>query len=486
MHRITLFFAVLALLSFIPNKRSVAQNEVDAIRYSFQQTPGTARTLGMGGAFGAVGADAASVFLNPGGIGLLRRGELQFGLGLNQSLVNAETNAMVGRDQRFRTTVNNFSYIKSKLGNSDWYFVNYGIAYARTNQFHQRVRVEGENFESSILDVFRDQAQGNHFDSLPSFYPFTAHLAWQTFGIDTVSGFTSNYAPASNGRPVRQSKTMDRSGFTAETSVFIATNYKDRFYIGASVGIVRAQFSELGVLREEYTREDDITSMEFRDSLNASGFGLNLRIGAVAKIGERLRLGLALQSATTLSFDEQYSTRMSTTFTNDQLVYESPLNSNGYTIRIPARYTVSASYMLGTHGIVSADYQAIDYSNIRMRSISEFSSYDYALENSTISTIYRLAHSARAGLEWRLADVWRARAGFSYMQSPFVDSAALNTPITSYSIGGGYRSQGFFADIAAVYTQRTETYYLYDPAYTGPTNLNQTWLRVFLAVGFRL
>jgi hypothetical protein len=484
MKSIVFSLLMIAAICTLPNKRSAAQNEVDAIRYSLQQTPGTARTLGMGGAFGAVGADAGSIFINPGGAGLFRRGELQFGLGFNQAFVDAETNGVIGRDQRFRTTVNNFSYVKSKLGNSDWYFVNYGIAYARTNQFHQRVRVESDNVDSGLLDVFRDQAQGNHFDSLASFYPFTADLAWWTYGIDTVQGFTSNYAVP--GRPARQSKTIDRSGFTAETSLFLATNYRDKFFIGASVGIVRAQYSEVGVLREEYGSNDNIRSMEFRDSLVASGFGLNLRIGAVARVGQRLRLGLALQTSTNLSFDEQYETQMSTVFINDQFSAVSPLNSNGYTIRIPARYSVSAAYMLGDHGVVSGDYQVTDYSTIRMRSIAEFSSYDYNLENNTISTIYRLAHQARAGVEWRLADVWRARAGFIYTQSPFVSGTAINTPIVSYTAGAGYRYKGFFADLATVFTQRTETYFLYDPAYTDATRLNQTWFRVFLAAGFRL
>lgn len=56
-----------------------AQNENDALRYSMQQNFGTtARSLSMGGAFGALGADFSSLSINPAGIAVYRRSEFTF------------------------------------------------------------------------------------------------------------------------------------------------------------------------------------------------------------------------------------------------------------------------------------------------------------------------------------------------------------------------------------------------------------------------
>ncbi len=45
-----------------------AQNEVDALRYSFIRHGGTARYTAMSGAFGALGSDFSSLSTNPAGI----------------------------------------------------------------------------------------------------------------------------------------------------------------------------------------------------------------------------------------------------------------------------------------------------------------------------------------------------------------------------------------------------------------------------------
>ena len=51
-----------------------AQNEEDALRYSQLFDAGlTARSLSMGGAFGALGADMSEMSINPAGIAVYRR-----------------------------------------------------------------------------------------------------------------------------------------------------------------------------------------------------------------------------------------------------------------------------------------------------------------------------------------------------------------------------------------------------------------------------
>ena len=70
-----------------------AQNELDALRFSRTEWSGTARFIGAGGAFGAVGADFSALSTNPASIGLFKKTEISFTpLFLNISHVNSDYN----------------------------------------------------------------------------------------------------------------------------------------------------------------------------------------------------------------------------------------------------------------------------------------------------------------------------------------------------------------------------------------------------------
>lgn len=53
-----------------------AQGEVDALRFSREDLYGTARSMAMGGAFGALGGDLTGVNINPAGIAVYRSSEV--------------------------------------------------------------------------------------------------------------------------------------------------------------------------------------------------------------------------------------------------------------------------------------------------------------------------------------------------------------------------------------------------------------------------
>ena len=60
---------------------SYAQGEVEALNYSRNGLYGTARAMGMGNAFGALGGDLTGVSINPAGIGVYRSSEIVGTLG---------------------------------------------------------------------------------------------------------------------------------------------------------------------------------------------------------------------------------------------------------------------------------------------------------------------------------------------------------------------------------------------------------------------
>lgn len=53
-----------------------AQGEVEALKFSRHDLYGTARSMAMGGAFGALGGDITGVSINPAGIAVYRSSEV--------------------------------------------------------------------------------------------------------------------------------------------------------------------------------------------------------------------------------------------------------------------------------------------------------------------------------------------------------------------------------------------------------------------------
>ena len=61
---------------FLAGGIAYAQGEMDAYKMSQTDLNGTARYLGMSGAFGALGGDISSMSTNPAGLGIYRSSEV--------------------------------------------------------------------------------------------------------------------------------------------------------------------------------------------------------------------------------------------------------------------------------------------------------------------------------------------------------------------------------------------------------------------------
>ena len=72
MKRIGIIMSVLALCG----GTAFSQSQLDAFKYSQTELNGTARYLGMGGAFGALGGDISAMNTNPAGLAIYKSSEV--------------------------------------------------------------------------------------------------------------------------------------------------------------------------------------------------------------------------------------------------------------------------------------------------------------------------------------------------------------------------------------------------------------------------
>ena len=85
-----LFIRFFVLLLVVGIDSMFAQGEIDALRFSQSSIYGTGRSLGLGGAASAMGADLSAASLNPAGLGLYRQGEMVFTPSLRLINTNAD------------------------------------------------------------------------------------------------------------------------------------------------------------------------------------------------------------------------------------------------------------------------------------------------------------------------------------------------------------------------------------------------------------
>ncbi len=478
---------ILCAIAIASTISTLAQNEVDALRYSLKESPYTARSLGAGGSFGAVGADLSNFFNNPAGLGMYKRGGLEFSLGLTDQFAHSTYMGTGADNSKTHVNLNNIGMIGSqKPQNKDWPSFNFGVAHAKTNNFYENISIKGTS-ESSLMTPFAIQANGIRPEDLYDYFPFTAGLAYDSGAIAPTDTTGQHYEPLSTGQ-IQQAKSIERTGSQGETAFGFGTNFKDLIYFGMTVNFQSIRFLEKTSYTEKYETTQPIGSILYKETLRSDGTSVNAKFGFLIKPSPWLRAGVAYHTRSRILLHETYETEMSTkqaSSNNLGPTYSSPQLITDYVVRTPSVLMANAAFIMGKIGIVSADYEYTSYDRIKMRG-SAANDYDYAYENNVIGTIYRSTHKVRAGVEIRLLSNYYLRGGAMYQQSPLVsDVGGINNPSITYTGGLGFRNDYFFVDLGLGFSKREANYYLYDPRFVEPANIKTNYNTGVLSIGYR-
>ncbi len=92
----------------------MAQGEYDAMKYSQLELNGSARFVGMGGAFGALGGEMSAISVNPAGLAVYRSSELAFTPAMYATTPSSRFNGTPGDgDMKVNAKINRFGYVGS-------------------------------------------------------------------------------------------------------------------------------------------------------------------------------------------------------------------------------------------------------------------------------------------------------------------------------------------------------------------------------------
>ena len=127
---------------------AIAQNEVDALRYSQLNFGGTtARSAAMAGSFGALGADFSTLSTNPAGIGIYRRSEFTITPSFFNQSTTSNLNGTSLNDSKPNFSFGNVGIVFAHYdpdNKNGWKGFSFGFGYNRTNDFNNRIRCKGK------------------------------------------------------------------------------------------------------------------------------------------------------------------------------------------------------------------------------------------------------------------------------------------------------------------------------------------------------
>lgn len=461
----------LLTLAFLVPFFMQAQDLADALRYSNFQVQGTARSGAMGNAFGALGGDFTSVSINPAGLGLYRASELVFTPTFEQTQVEATYRNNLMSDSKYNFSFKNLSYVAAlstrNQSETGLVSVNVGIGFNQLRNFNSTSLVGADNLDGSFLDYLADNAtEGTWSD-------YYEQLAWDTYLLwkeDNSDIYWHDLEEAGYGQSQR--KSISRQGYINEYSFAAGLNFNHKLYLGASIGIVDVYYKESSELLEwdEPNNSDFFNEMQFNSYLRTNGTGYNGKIGIIFKPVNELRLGASLHTPTFYNLHDFFKTSMRSDAADEDGVMgnfeaNSPYSDYDYDLETPLRATLSAAYVIAKKGLISIDYEYADYGSASLRRGGD--GYNFVDENSEIAEAYKGVGTLRIGGELMASSNISLRAGFENYGSPYNSEAFgtnqpnADTKLNVYSAGLGYRTGGFFFDIAYRYSKENNFDLLY-------------------------
>jgi long-subunit fatty acid transport protein len=465
----------LLLIIFITTiSAAYAQFPEDALKLSWYTQQGTARNVATGGVMGSLGGDITANHVNPAGLGLFKTNEFVISPGF---ILNKNKFRYRGTDTANDKNAINYGasgFIFGMPNNSKGSSLTssaFAISINQLGSYNNKTYYKGLNTASSFSEQYLEELVRDRADTIAALqnYIFGSSLAFRTYLIDTAnneSGVFNGYKTLAQNLPLNQERSENSRGGFHEIAVGGAANFEDKLYVGGSLTIPISLYS-----RELFYKESDATGnannnfgyAEYREKLKSTAVGLGLKLGAIYKPQEYIRLGFAVHTPQIMSFkDEIRSWMTANTEGYAGTVSESSDNLNSgdagkreYNMITPWRAMVSASYVFREventkrqRAFISADIEYVNHRGVRYMSRDDedvvLKDY-YKAVNSAIKDYYKGNFNFRLGGELKL-HTWMFRLGGAYYGSPYAEKSFKANRILATG-GLGYRNKGMFIDL---------------------------------------
>lgn len=486
MKKVFLIISIVSTLGF-------SQNINDVLLYSEENIQGTARYNAMSGAFGALGGDMSAININPAGGAVFRGSTFTGTLGVNWGSNEATYFGTKTKEYESDFNINQLGgiFVFNNMNNSsDWNKITLALTYNVVQDFDKDYYISG-NSPTSISSYFLTQANGIPFkdiQKLPGEFLEDAYLnILEVFGYRAQQAFLGYYGgvidPVDVEDPlnilyvetgsyitVNQNYLYSNRGSNSKFNFNLATQYKDALYLGVSFNGSFINSERLTKIRETgYNPSSSLNYVDFDNRLRTLGSGFSMQVGAIAKLGESLRLGVSYHTPTWYVLSDELSQSINSNLAdidigfiglNQVVVFEN------YNLRTPSKLTGSAAFIFGKQGLLSVDYNYKDYNNAKMCPDASF-----ADTNANINNLLTGTSAVNLGGEYRLNRL-SLRAGYRYEESPYKNKS-LQSDLVGYSFGLGYNFGKSKIDFSFSESFQDISYQLYDIGLTERASISE-------------
>lgn len=432
---------------------------------------GTARSMAMGNAFTALGADMVSASLNPAGIGMYVDSDFSISAMMQftkSPTPNSDAFYPIGTpkyEQHYQDHSERFGI--SSLGGVFTTYkstgaltnINIGVVYNRIADFNRNTLIAsiGNPGTESLANVFctlsnidglQTNADGTMNYGGDPFY-WGAVLAYKN-GLtnkDDQGWFIDRISPDAE---IDQYSSVETRGSIGEYAITAGFNFMDIFYVGASLGIQSLNYSREVFYGEDYIYPNgrpkgrpefdgdtdfmpyQTVYMNYVQRTRISGTGINFKLGVTARPAKWLRIGLAYHTPTFYDAALRYGGEMwSSTYSAGDNPEDFDLGPNGYMYdnvatpiwedagpyawkyRTPSRLLTGVAVTLAERVIISADYERSWYQSTRLqRSPIEHLNY-----TSTNKKYFKGSNTIRLGAEANILPFLPVRVGYIWSGS---------------------------------------------------------------------
>lgn len=492
MKNIKSLFVVLFVISSV----NVSAQAVDDIfNLSFQtRTNSSARSVAMGGAFTSLGADIASVSINPAGLGMYRannyvsteivitpslifstaKNDLSVGDGSVSSFSNSQTNMIV----------NNFSWIRNVYSPKAKGVKGFtmAVSYDTNSKSKYTSSVESPGSEISIGDYFAAQLYGINPDDITgsstSMYSkyssglWGAIMSYNNYLLEEkteTDGYDYFIHPLtlSSGDMVAPSQVIKEDITNYNLSFSLALNIDDILFLGATFGAsyydyrMKNSYNELGYS----DNVGDFVSLNYFQANNVTASAFDLKLGATVEPIVGLKIGVAYHLPKLYYVIDEYYSDLTNVYINtedsnyiDTYSQSSPYSLLEYNVKTASSLLTGVSYAT-KYGILSFDYQRTWYGNMKVKGFDEESTESF---DSDIASSYKGANNFMVGLEVRPIVNMYLRGGYAFYGFGIQDVDLKYNGMNNISFGVGCRfKSGVGLDLSYVSSSYNSLPYTY-------------------------
>lgn len=472
MKRVIFSISILLLVfSSLKSQDKPVTNLVNNVKFFNSKTiHGSARSIALGGVESALGASVQSTVVNPAGIGLYRRSDYSITTAVNSGNIKSSGNnlvlAPISNDNVMKFSATSLGVVLNNevedgIVKSSSFAVTYNklADYDYSMEYEGRVSSGGRRV--SFFENFGNPRQGDLWGT-DVYDPLNGSLVTNDVSALVYYGFVirpldimdPNQTDYIVDHPRETSviyESVESSGSKNSWDFAYGLNLDDKLFLGLSIG--------LGVITQRLERRyeevvapypgDGLIGFEMRQTITNRGYGLNLKLGAIYRLNDQVRLSYSFHSATNYQMTEEYSASIQTLFDSlGTITYFASAQTTGinteYEYREPWKMNIGgAFFFLDKKGFLSTEleYQSFSLSNLSGGTVN------WSEENKAISQRYKGVFNYKLGGEYRKGK-GRYRVGIAVFGNPDKDQKFNRYML---SLGAGVKWRQFYIDFGTAY-----------------------------------